>query len=346
MRNVLRHILQWLRHPLGEFCKLIELQIQGGVHMHICRDIKVDGNYNTGLYNLLVDLPRNIIFHNEHELREPLGIYTVSISRVFRAFIKLLEEFNKSSRSLENLDLAHKELLDSIMAYIDDGYLIMKCFYPKSLVSEKIIFADKWLKKVDKQIIEDYKNKIEPFRYKLALIVNKTKHNHARYCHVETSSIFGKVIGYYIEGIAENGVIQPNKEIHPMFKGMRTAISYNKDIRDQLAILYFISHFIAETVQKILSKNYSISLKEDSCTYDNDKQIIEIINGVCSLKEFFFPDEYNDDLPQITFSDGIIDIRKPAYKSYLNKLIVPGSMKIKATMSGDGVTKSWALPYF
>ncbi len=314
--------------------------------MHVCRDIKVDGNYNTELYNILVDLPRNIIFHNEHELREPLGIYNVSISRVFRAFIKLLEEFDNPSRSLENLDLAHKELLDSIMAYIDDGYLIMKCFYPKSLVSEEIIFADKWLKKVDKQIIEDYKSKIEPYRHNLALIVNKTKHNHARYCHVEISSAFGKVLGYYIEGITENGEIQPNKEIHPLFKGMRTAISYNKDIRNQLTILYFISHYIAETVQKIVTKNYSISLEEDTCTYDKDNQIIEIFNGICSLKEFFFPDENNDELPQIIFSDGFIDIRKPAYKSYLNKLITPRSMKIKTSMSGDGVTKSWALPYF
>lgn len=162
--------------------------------MHVYREIKVCGNYNTELYNILVDLPRNIIFHNEHELREPLGIYTVSTSRVFRAFIKLLEEFNNPARDLENLDFAHKELLDSMMAYIDDCYLIMKCFYPKSSVSDGILFADKWLKKVDKQIIEDYKKKIEPYRHKVALIVNKTKHNHARYCHIETSSFLGKVL--------------------------------------------------------------------------------------------------------------------------------------------------------
>lgn len=313
--------------------------------MYCHREIEVDGNYNTELYNILVDLPRNIIFHNEHKLREPLGIYTVSTSRVFRAFIKLLKEFNNPTRNLETLDFAHKELLDSVMAYIDDCYLIMKCFYPKSSVRDEIIFADKWLKKVDKQIIEDYKKKIEPYRHKVALIVNKTKHNHARYCHIEISSFLGNVLGYYIEGVTENSVIQPDKDIHPMFRGMHTAISYNKDIRDQLANFYFISHYAAETVQKIVARNYSISLKS-SCTYEKDNQIVDIFKGVCSLKDLFFPDEYNDELPQVIFEDGYIHIRKPAYKSYLNKLVVPSSMKVKAIMSGDGVTKSWALPYY
>lgn len=131
-----------------------------------------------------------------------------------------------------------------------------------------------------------------------------------------------------------------------MFKGMHTAISYNKDIRDQLANLFFISHYVAETVQKIVTKNYSLSIKEASCAYDKDNQIMDIFKCVCSLKDLFFLDEYNDELPQVIFKDGYIDIRKPAYKSYLNKLIVPSSMKVRAIMSGDGITKSWALPYF
>lgn len=314
--------------------------------MNICRDIKVHGNYNTELYNILVDLPRNILFHKEHELREPLGIYIVSTSRVFRAFKRFLEEYKSIDINLECLDLAHKELLDSLMAYLDDSYLMMKCFYPKSLVNEEIKFADRWIKKVDKKIIEDYKEKIEPYRHKIALIVNKTKHNHARYCHTKVSSVYGKVLGYYIEGVTENGVIQPNKEIHQMYREMYTAISYNKDIKDQLSNFFFISHCITETIKTIVFKRYSISIEDVTRAYDNDNEIIEIIKGVCSLRELFFPDEYNDELPQIVFRDGFVEIRKPAYKSYLNKLIVPKSVKIEAIMSGDGITRSWALPYY
>ncbi|MBM7869277.1 hypothetical protein JOC70_000746 [Clostridium pascui] len=314
--------------------------------MYIARGIKSSGNYNTELYNILINLPNNILFHNEHQLREPLGIYSVSISRVFRAFENMLEELERSSRNFEKIDLAHKELLDSLMAYIDDGYLIMKCFYPKCKVNEEIIFADKWLKKIDKPLVEEYKRNIEPYRSKLALIVNKTKHNHARYCHVETTSIFGKTLGYYIEGVNKNGVIEPNKEIHQTYNGMFTAISYNKDIRDQMINLYFISHYTAETIKKILLKNYNIRFHEVTLSNDGDNRIIDILNRINSLKEIFFPDEYINGLPQITIKDQLVEFRKPAYKSYVSKLSQPTKFKIQVVMNGDGVTKSWSLPYF
>lgn len=312
--------------------------------MEIIRGTENSGNYNTELYNILVSLPHGILFHSEHSLREPLGIYNVSLNRVLRAFENILIEL-KEQNNFEKIDLAHKELLESLMAYIDDGYQIMKCFYPKALVNGNIIFADQWLKKVDKQLIVEYKNNIEPFRNKIALIVNKTKHNHARYCHVEGSTLLGKVLGYYIEGIIGGGVICPDTEIHPMFNGEHTAISYNKDIRDNIANLYIISHLMANTIRKIVLKNHGVTLNETLITYEHDEKITTIFKDISLLRLLFFPDEYNGELTQIIIKDKEIRIKKPANNSYRNRLTRPKNWKMKTTMSGDGVTRSWALPY-
>jgi len=173
--------------------------------MDLFRGINISNNYNTELYDVILDLPHDILFNNEHELREPLGIYNVSFKRVINGFQRILKEIQNSDVNWENIDLCHKELLDSIMAYIDDGYLIMKCLYPKVSVKENIVFADLWVKKIDESFINEYKKKIEPYRNKLALIINRTKHNHARYCHIEMSTNFGKVLGYYIEGVKAKG---------------------------------------------------------------------------------------------------------------------------------------------
>lgn len=308
-------------------------------------EMRNPNNYNTELYNTLKSLPREILHHNDYELREPLGIYSVSISRVFRAFKNILDKLQKLNPDLEEIDLAHKELLDSIMAFIDDGYLIMKCLYSKSVLPENIIFADKCLEKVDKLLIKNHKENIFPYRNKVALIANKTKHNHARYCHVELSTNLGKVLGYYIEGVDNKGTIIPNKEIHPDYNGVHTAISYNKDIREQIANVYFISHYISDAIVKIVMKNYNISLNIGKYEYDSNNEIIEIFNRVNSLKTLFFPDEY-EDLTQIIVKEDCIQIRKPAYKSYVNKLYEYDSSKVRTTISGDGTTLSWALPYF
>lgn len=307
---------------------------------------RVNGNYNTDLFNVIQSLPSSILYNNEHELREPKGIYSVSSSRVFRAFKNVLQEISDKNIDFLKIDLAHKELMDAIMAYIDDGYLIMKCFYHKSQVKEDIIFQDKWLRKVDNKLIEEYKQNIEPYRRRLALIDNKIKHNHARYCHVKVSSIYGTAIGYFIEGVNEDGVIEPNRDIHPIFNGQSTAISYNKDIRDLIVNFYFISYYIAHTIEKIIQKIHGITLEKSKCAYDGDKSILDIFQSITSLKELFFPDEFNDELSQITINPGKIELRKPPYKSYLSKLLMPTSIKVQSLMSGDGVTRSWAIPYF
>ena len=302
------------------------------------------GNYNTPLYNVIKSIPENILHHSQHELRHPLGIYTTSTSRVFKAFNKLLECLYIEDE-LDVIDLCHKELLNSLMAYIDDGYHIIKCLYPKDMVTKKITFADRWLEAVDRDIITNYKEKIKPFSNKLNLIVNKTKHNHARYCHIKISERIHTIKGYYIEGINTTGVIYPDREIHSLYEEMFTGISYNKDILNQFINFYYISKHIAQTIKMILKKHYGMVLGVQSFEYNEDDKILDIFNKIQSLDKVYFPNEYSE-VPQILIESGIIKIRRVAYSSYTKKLIKLHNFRVELMIQGDGSTVSWTLPYY
>ena len=227
----------------------------------------------------------------------------------------------------------------------------MKTLYPKNSVSRDIIFADRWLKAVDeptKGIINDYQTQLSVYRNRLAAIVNKVKHNHARYCHVEATTVFGKIRGYYSEGVSIEGVIIPDLEIHPDANDEHTAISYNKDIKNYLADFYIISNLMKNTFWKLVNHLHAIKLTNSSCIFEQDDRIIQLCEKVAAIPNRFFPDEYHTAPAQISINreKEILEIHKPAHKSFSKKFPQITNYKFKTSFSGDGVTRSWALPYF
>lgn len=300
--------------------------------MDLIIDYKKNGSYDTELYNLLANIPEDFKFYNgEHKLATPLSIYNKSIKRVLKAFEDIVDNLNIyynahiSDASWENIDAKHKELLDSIMSFIDDGYHIMKCFYSKSYVQKNIKFADKWLSIIDGAMIQNYQNNIEPYRKKLALIDNKIKHNHARYYHVicvqkHTRYISSKSIGYYIAGIDEKGTSLPDEEIHSLFNGMSTAISYNKDIPELLANVYFISYYTARIIKQIINKDCNINININKVDSPLNDSFMNVLDKVNSMRKYFFPDEYNDALTEFVSKDKSIIIKRPVSNKYLKSL--------------------------
>lgn len=191
------------------------------------------------------------------------------------------------------------------------------------------------------------KKKIAPYRNRLAAIVNRIKHNHARYCYVEGKTSFGNIKGYYIEGMNENGVIVPDLEIHPEFEGRYTAISYNRDIKNYLVDFYILSSIMAKTLWKLIQQASGISLTLNPVSYEKDEEIILLCEDIQGLPNLFFSDEYYTDLPQIIVNkqNQIIEFRKPVYKSFTKSLVRIKSYRFSTLFTTDGISVSWSLPY-
>ncbi|MDF1999478.1 hypothetical protein [Peribacillus frigoritolerans] len=357
------------------------------------KKIKImNDNLNTDLYALLKNLPDNILYHQEHGLRHPLGIYNISFKRVTSGFKGVFnsantrEDFSDKKKginedikklqgklpSLENeekqfvekrieelkgqlkqisqqqatedkktLDSV-KELLDSLMSFIDDTYHILKCFFPANSVTKDIRFADKWMEKVEKRLIIDYKNKLKEYRDILAPIVNKIKHNHARLNRISLKTELGQIEGYYVEGVDSKGSLGPDREIHKQFRNQETAFSLNRDLKFHLVNFYFICHHLKVLINRIIKDKHNLQIDTNNVTFKNSEENFDIIKMVNALPNLFFPDEINKSQPEILIKENEVEVIFPSKTS----LLLYTDIEINFVATGDGVSKSFRLPYW
>jgi hypothetical protein len=316
--------------------------------MNITIDKNGHDNYDPELYNLLTSMPSTIpLYNSEHRLREPLGIYNVSSMRVAIAFKQMVNTLNNDDNSLND---DHCELISSILAFVDDCYHIFKCFYSVSELNGKKepIFADRWVRIVNESVVTSFKKDIEPFTG-FAKIFNKVKHNHARYRNSKMNTAVGSIKGYYIEGADENGHICPDTDIHPMWNKRYTSTSFNYDIKMLLYCFYVIAGKAAHAIKQIIKTKHGLDIQQNfkDDTRNNLDNWNELIVNIDKIPYLFHPDEYSKDIvPQFIFGDKIIHFRQVAYRKFLNRFsrfnINGGEME----SLGDGVSKSFAIPYY
>jgi hypothetical protein len=355
---------------------------------------RLNNSLTTDLQLLLEQIPENILFHNEHSLRHPIGIFNVSSSRVMKAFQDILEakdklvdfdyerdNYNQSLKETEGLlnqdisqeeqtKLDHKiaslkdelkqlsikqseqdnqflnkvkELLDSLMSFIDDTYHIMKTLFPASEVINPIIFADKWMVKADKKLVTGYKDRLKDYRDFLATIVNKIMHNHGRLNFIKFITVHGEIVGYYIEGLDNNGALGTDRTIHKRFRNEDTAFSLNRDLKFHLTNFFFICHYLKVILQRILERRYNLQIPNLIMTKDGSEDFLDVCMNIQDLPNLFFPDEIYKPVPEINIFDEYVEFTYPANSSIL---LVYGEIKISSNFSGDGVTKSFRLPYW
>lgn len=320
--------------------------------MKIIRSISNDGNLNTDLKSFLTQIQdKTVIFHyNEYSERHPLAIYNISETSFLDAYKNLLDYLGnqtdlKKFTTGNDLHLKTKEVLGCLISFIDDIYIIFKCFYSSSAAKKQNIFVDKWLEDIDKDLIQEFKRNIS-FTHDFRLANNYIKHNHGRLSVINAKSfLYGNALGFFIQKADSSGAVVPNEEIHKKYFGRHTAYSYNWFLLEILAQFYFISKFAVKTLQSIIFKNNSIQLNIRKID-DDSLRIKEIINSLdITLTKLLFEDEFGKPCSQIEIIDEGLIVKSPADKSYLKKFYRNQIKQIELVFSADGLTTSWAIPY-
>lgn len=305
------------------------------------------------MLSLLTSIKENedILFYEEHRLRHPLGICTVSESRFYRALQSLMDflgdaEDIKRYRKDDSLFLKTKEAISSLTAYIDDMYLVFKCYYPANRVDKKITFADRWLEKAGCNEIANFKSSIKEFTEPFIIADDCIKHNHARIAQLRFNTlIYGSAYGFYVLDMSDTGALTPNEEIHPEFKGMATAFSYNRFLLQLISSFYFVSSHAERTLRKILTQEFDFSPPSGKTDIDSSSiiDLIKQLNG--TLTKILFDDEY-EKCAQVEYENDTLIIKIPADKVYIKSRFEKYTRaKIEMVDSADGVTRSWKLPY-
>lgn len=317
------------------------------------RSIARDGNLYPSAFDALHALPTQMLHQAEHDkLRAPLATYNLSLGRVLGAVADVLDRLDELAAAEINsagviqfdpkplLD-GQKELLDAMASHIDEGYLVLKAIYPAVNLKHDQPFADKWLQEAGHgKIMRTYKDAVAPYRRSFMQIVNDTKHNVGRLRIFVLWDDRHRLGGYYLETADRNGVVGPDPTMHPG----NTAFSFNRDLRHHFCHLYDIGDALKRALMQAAAADYRTSLVL-SPVLERDEQLATIAERISKLGLWFFPDEAQKATPIVelkrTEGDTIVEVDE-------TRSIVPFTLRsFKATMrsTGDGVTRTWRIPY-
>jgi hypothetical protein len=169
-------------------------------------------------------------------------------------------------------------------------------------------------------------------------LVNAVKHNQGRLRGVLIYDDHVVVPGFYVE-TAPDGIVGPDKNIHD---GGETAISFYRDIRYHYAEFYLVSDALACAVSAIIGES-----AEDIAEDKEEPIDIGVAERIVALPETCFLNEVGKHEPLLRIFHGdrgapeiVIGHGPPSwrFKALLD-------FEIHVQFEGDGVTKSFKLPY-
>ena len=270
-------------------------------------------------------------FHARLALRPPKGVYAISmqqvvdrISSVARKTITLpkIDDSGKAVDDARNEYVtALDAMLDACMEHLDDLNSVIKCFF----TSEN---DPKY-----KKIYDEFKKAIRPYRNHVAKMVNKIKHEQGRLRLICHESALGQIIGYFIESSDENGVIGPDPEIHILGQ---TAFSISRDLRFHLCGIFFVAAQLAQAVYKACG--IGVNGKPQ-----HNQRLIEMIQEIAAISPMFFPDELKKPFPAVKITSSKLHLTFGLQN--LERARAPSHGKLSVSYRGDGVSRSFRIPY-
>lgn len=276
------------------------------------------------------------IFHEQYMVRHPTAAYNVSLravsSRLFDLLTTLDDAKNKKGfDSPKETDWDRKLLsatdhfLDSLMEHVEDCGGILRSFFPKS---EKNKFE---------KVFKEYKTSVNPYRDHIAKIVNYIKHNQGRLRTISFSWPSDSLLGYYVEGPVSGGGLGPASISHP---DELSGFSFNRDIPYHVTQIFAVGSRLAQALYTV-DRNI-ISSKKPKKIISRDSDWLKAIELVAVLPKVVFPDEMSKPVPAVRIKGKGVSIEYPAKAKWV---LPPAGAKISVKMEGDGITRSFKMPY-
>jgi hypothetical protein len=299
---------------------------------------------NVLLGSLLSDI-KSPLYNLTYGLRHPLAIYNIACSTVIDNFNKtvntvlrviyerpfLVVTSQKGDRSLmKTLLTEQKDLLYSLMEYLDDCDNILGCFFPSKEMRNNDVH------------VRLYRKATKEYREHIGKVVNYLKHNQGRLLDITFYDNKHALPGYYIVGATDEDTVGPPSIIHPN----NTAFSFARDLRYNLFNFYAVAVHLGDTIGKILGEEYRPDSFEKKAF---DEKALNVAYHISNLPMMFYPDEVSKPIPNVIVtkghpsSDRVITLIYPDEKIRANS--VRKRMRVIVSHKGDGITRSFQVPY-
>lgn len=287
---------------------------------------------------VLQDLHGVPTFEDSYAARHPFAAYNISLTAIARRLVAVVEsltELQKQSQFAvegksvpdERLLEATDHLLDSLMEHMDVCNGILRSFYAP---------ADE---KKFKNALAAFKASVEPYRKHIGTIDNYIKHSQGKLRSICFQWTAGNCFGYFVEGPVASGVLGPVGIVHP---GENSAFSFNRDIPYHVCNVFAVGARLANAIHAVDRRLVVLPPVKSVEVRDSDWS--KAIRAVAALPAVFFPDELLKGMPKVHLAENKVLIEYPAART--RTVGPPHQSQISLSFGGDGVTRSFKMPYF
>lgn len=283
------------------------------------------------------------LFNDAYKLRPPLGVYNISIETVISRMVRALDAFNEVDKDnpeapqrtgteidylRKNCLTTYQDLIYAMFEHLEDCNGIIKSFFAPNTDYTK-----------DPRV-RRYSTELKWYRKRLGVAVNAIKHNQNRLRMLWFSGPMAWSYGYFVEAVSPGGEVGPNPDVHA--KG-DTAISFCYDFRMNFVQMYAVSKHLTNFVVAV--DPGVVPRTEGECLW-----ACKIAKQIQGLRDFRFPNELNEPSPEVTISDhNGGQLLKLGLNANIGVPIsitnLPPPTRVGAAYHGDGVTRSFHLPY-
>ncbi len=293
-----------------------------------------------------------------YEVRHPGAIFSIHLQETLESFNALSLAINNiqatgsqcTDEEVENLKALTLNLLFNLNNYFESGYEIFLCFCNQHAKPPKDKPLYQWFN------TNGYQSEISPYFSAIDSVLgiyrrffNALKYSSNRIMLFQffKPDMTQKVMGFYLEGVNEQGVIEPVSEFHPSYEDMFTAWSYNFFLFNIYFLIYKIAQEIENSVELICKKNKIVlSNSEPFLVYAGIEKIISdahsTIQRFYKVFNIFYPQERNEKTWICSVdknNEQIVFEQKPF--AQVDILEWPKGFISK----GDGFSRSWNLLY-
>jgi hypothetical protein len=316
------------------------------------RAIFATGDFSPEAQSVLRCVPSELWFHNEHKFRHPLGIYNLSLQQVGDDLKRVLDQHEQLRHTLSqglavgredvfaDLMAAQRSLIYSLREHIDDCHMVLMCFVNPKGINVGNPGAAEFLRVAK---FHEVSILLQPLREYLdnylLPIANKLKHRQARLSGCAFFTGQDIRIGFYVQEVDNKETAGPSVELH----GGNSAYSFARDIHFNFFHVYLTSEALAKTVRAVVKKHHKhLGYFAAGLVADDRWRILA--ERIARLDRAVFPQEVKTPYPEIEMLNTYT--MRLEYPSEASIAEFPANAGVHVSMRGDGMTRSFRMPYF
>lgn len=317
--------------------------------MKINVSLQSKGNLLPSALNTIQSIPKEYIYNQSIGIKHPIITYNLSTSRITKSFKKLNDlilESNKASENKEeDLITAEIEVMESMMAHIDDCFSILMSLQPTDPIMEsdkmmkKQLFPLQWLNELNNPVYEQFEDEIKKYKNSLGEIVNEIKHQTGRLGFISCNNEKSDEVVY---GFFRRKHLNEKVSIEPI-RGNRI-ILFHDDLRYHFYHFYFIGNCLSEAIINSVKSFHETKLNITKVNH-NDDAIMEVVETISSNPVLFLTVfNMSPSLYSLQFLKKDNDILFKINTSKNHKSITWDQISCAASFSGDGYSRIFEIP--